>query len=442
MRTAIFIILLFLFAGQLYSSQVDNSQVNIDINAPLTLKDCITVALQNSSSMKIADLDLRTSQLDLADARAYYWPEINASGQYRFSDRIDFGWERQNYDAQMVVSYTIWDHGRREARLAQAKADDKGVQANYHRSKQNLVFNVTKAYYDLLQTEKLIDIQENLLEISKVNVDKAKAFEEKGKSIPADVAAAKVQQANYELALINAINNLDLARSRLASLMGLDPSKPITLEEDPEFQIYLEANLLTPEVSLEDSLLKAMKNRPELKSLQANMTSLEWSLKLARINRWPVLTAEFSYNFLLDDYLRDRENFKKYRNWGVLARVTFPIFDSGSSMRREKSAEIAIEQLKENINEQEISIILEIQESYLNLEQTRKNLEISSEQVKNATLSLEATQGRYEQNMIIFLEVLSSQTRYAEALINQVRAFYSYQMSNKSLLKAMGILNN
>lgn len=440
MRTAIFIILLFLFAGQLYSSQVDNSQVNIDINAPLTLKDCITVALQNSSSMKIADLDLRTSQLDLADARAYYWPEINASGQYRFSDRIDFGWERQNYEAQMTVNYTIWDHGRREARLAQAKADDKGVQANYHRSKQNLVFNVTKAYYDLLQTEKLIDIQENLLEISKVNVDKAKAFEEKGKSIPADVAAAKVQQANYELALINAINNLDLARSRLASLMGLDPSKPITLEEDPEFQIYLEANLLTPEVSLEDSLLKAMKNRPELKSLQANMTSLEWSLKLARINRWPVLTAEFSYNFLLDDYLRDRENFKKYRNWGVVARVTFPIFDSGSSMRREKSAEIAIEQLKENINEQEISIILEIQEAYLNLEQTRKNLEIASEQVKNATLSLEATQGRYEQNMIIFLEVLSSQTRYAEALINQVRAFYSYQMSNKSLLKAMGIL--
>lgn len=440
MRTAIFIILLFLFAGQLYSSQVDNSQVNIDINAPLTLKDCITVALQNSSSMKIADLDLRTSQLDLADARAYYWPEINASGQYRFSDRIDFGWERQNYEAQMTVNYTIWDHGRREARLAQAKADDKGVQANYHRSKQNLVFNVTKAYYDLLQTEKLIDIQENLLEISKVNVDKAKAFEEKGKSIPADVAAAKVQQANYELALINAINNLDLARSRLASLMGLDPSKPITLEEDPEFQIYLEANLLTPEVSLEDSLLKAMKNRPELKSLQANMTSLEWYLKLARINRWPVLTAEFSYNFLLDDYLRDRENFKKYRNWGVLARVTFPIFDSGSSMRREKSAEIAIEQLKENINEQEISIILEIQEAYLNLEQTRKNLEIASEQVKNATLSLEATQGRYEQNMIIFLEVLSSQTRYAEALINQVRAFYSYQMSNKSLLKAMGIL--
>lgn len=440
MRTVIFIILLFLFAGQLYSSQVDNSQVNIDINAPLTLKDCITVALQNSSSMKIADLDLRTSQLDLADARAYYWPEINANGQYRFSDRIDFGWERQNYDAQMAVSYTIWDHGRREARLAQAKADDKGVQANYHRSKQNLVFNVTKAYYDLLQTEKLIDIQENLLEISKVNVDKAKAFEEKGKSIPADVAAAKVQQANYELALINAINNLDLARSRLASLMGLDPSKPITLEEDPEFQIYLEANLLTPEVSLEDSLLKAMKNRPELKSLQANMTSLEWYLKLARINRWPVLTAEFSYNFLLDDYLRDRENFKKYRNWGVLARVTFPIFDSGSSMRREKSAEIAIEQLKENINEQEISIILEIQEAYLNLEQTRKNLEIASEQVKNATLSLEATQGRYEQNMIIFLEVLSSQTRYAEALINQVRAFYSYQMSNKSLLKAMGIL--
>lgn len=442
MRNAIFVVFILLLAiGQLHGvAETDNSQPTVDINNPLSLTQCIKIALQQSASIMIADLDLRTAKLNLDDARSNYLPTVNISGLYRFSDKIDFGWEQWNYDAQVTASYTIWDHGRRQARLAQAKASEKSVKTDYERTRQNLIYNITQAYYNLLQAEKLIDVQEKLLEISKGNVDRVKAFEELGRAVPADVAAAKVQQGNEELALINALNNLDLARSRLASIMGLDPATNIILEEDPDYKIYTEAVLPTSEASLEDSVVKAIENRPELKRLKYSMDSLRWSLLLTRMDRWPVLSADFNYNIAMDDYLRDRDNFDKYRSWSVVARISFPIFDDGISMRREKSAEIGIEQLKEDITNRERSIMLEIQQAYLNLERTRKSLEIAKERVKNATESLNATQSRYEQNMVIFLEVLSAQTRYAEALINQVRAFYDYQMAVKALDRAMGIL--
>jgi len=48
------------------------------------------------------------------------------------------------------------------------------------------------------------------------------------------------------------------------------------------------------------------------------------------------------------------------------------------------------------------------------------------------------TQGRYEQNMSIFLEVLSAQSRYAQALTNQVKSFYDYKLAEKALQKAIG----
>jgi outer membrane protein len=415
-------------------------ETEVDISEPLTLSQCIKVAFQRSPTIRMADLDLRSAELDVADAWANYLPEIDASGQYRFSDTIDLGWERQNYDAQIMAGYTIWDHGRREAGLAQAKASERSVQSDHVRTRQDLIFDITEAYYDLLQAEKMIDVDEKLLEISKGNVEKVTAFQEAGRSIPADVAAARVQQASDELTLINDQNNLELARARLASLMGLAPGAPVEVQDDPDYKIYTETALVTREVSLEDSIARAIQDRPELNSLHARLTSLEWSLKLARLNRWPVITAECNYDVLLDDYLRDREDFKKYRNWSAVARVSFPIFDGGISRRREQSAEIAVQQMKEDIGQRERAIKLEVQQVYLNLERSKKSLDIAREQVRNATESLNVTQGRYEQNMVIFLEVLSAQARYAQALTNQIRAFYDLKIAEKSLLKSMGTL--
>jgi len=413
----------------------------MDVSEPLTLNQCIKIALERSPGIRMAGLDLKVANLDVADAWANYLPEVDANGQYRFSDTIDFGWERQNYDAQIAASWTIWDHGRREAGLAQAKANERAVQNDYDRTEQALIFDITGAYYDLLQAEKLIDVDEKLLEISRGNVEKVTAFQEAGRAIPSDVAAARVQQANDELALINDQNNLELARARLASLMGLDPGVPIEVQDDPDYRIYTEAALVTrEELDLEDSVAKATQNRPELNRLRARLTSLEWSLKLARLNRWPVITAEYNYDVLLDDYLRDRDNFKKYRNWDAVARISFPLFDGGASARREQSAEIAIQQMREDMSEREREISLEVQQAYFNLERAKKSLDIAREQVRDATESLNVTQGRYEQNMVIFLEVLSAQARYAQALTNQIKAFYDFKIAKKALQRAMGTL--
>ena len=444
MRKALFIVIIALIVASIGEAQEENveytNNLSVDISEPLTLNQCIKIALERSPSIRMADLNLKVAKLDVADARANYLPEVTATGQYRFSDFLDFGWERQNYDAQINASYNIWDHGRREAELAQAKANERGVQSDHNRTKQSLIFSITEAYYDLLEAERLIDVNEKLLEISKGNVDKVTAFQEAGRSVPADVAAARVQQANDELALINAQNNLELARARLASLMGLEPVTLVEIQDDPDYMVYIDTALITSEVSQEDSVAKAIQNRPELERLKARLSSLIWSLKLARLNRWPVITAEYNFNVLLDDYLRDRDVFKRYRNWSAVARISFPIFDAGVSKRREQSAAIAVKRMVEDTMARERSIALEVQQAYLNLERAQKSLDIAREQVIDATESLNVTQGRYEQNMVIFLEILSAQARYAQALTNQIKAFYDYKIAGKALQKALGIL--
>lgn len=418
---------------------------DIDTSKPLSLQRCIQIALERASNIKASDLQLKSAKLDREDARSEYFPSVTIDGQYQFSDRVDLGWDEKNYDSNISAEYTIWDHGRRKTSYEQSKINEKSAQSDYIKTKQELIFELTQAYYNLLQAEKLVEVDEMLIEISKTNLRKVEAFQSEGIAIPADIAAAKVQLGNDELTLIKDQDSFETARGRLASLMGLDPLTYFGIEDDPDYNTYIRLEeksaqqaLLMPEPSLTDSIDKAIKNRPELHQLNYRLTSLELSLRQTQLERYPIISAQANYGLLFDDYLRDRGAYKNYDSWNVLARIQFPIFDGGVSKRRVQKSEIAIEQFKEDISERERSIILEVQQAYLNLNRSKKGLDIAREQVINAYESLRVTQGRYEQNKSIFLEVLSAQARYAQALTNRVRAFYEYKIAERQMQKTIG----
>jgi outer membrane protein len=405
---------------------------------PLTLEQCIKIALRQSPNIKTAELELKTSNNNVKDARASFLPEINSSGQYQFSDTNNIGLEKSNYNAQISASYKLWDQGRRRTALKQSKANEQSSKMDYNQTEQELIFNVTDAYYNLLQSEKLIGVDEKLLEISTRNVEKAKLFLEKGQATPADVASAKVQQASDELTLINSQNDFKLSQARLSTLMGLDKGAPVKVQDDPDYNNYMEASLVKHEISLEDSINKAIQNRPELNSLRSRLIASEWSLKQVKYERWPVLSADYNYNLLFGGGTPKDSNIDN--SWKAVARFTFPIFDGGVSKRRQQNADINVQQTKETIKLREQSIVLEVQQEYFNFERATKSLDIAKDRVENATLSLNVTQGRYDQGMTIFIDVLSAQAQYAQAITNQVKAFYDYKIAEKSLLKAVGDL--
>ena len=413
----------------------------IDLSQPLNLEQCITVALEKSSDIKNAKLNLALDDLQIKDARSNYYPDITVNGNYNFSDKIDFGFEKENYNATVTGSYTLWDSGQREINLARAKVDKDVTQSSYEQIRQGLVFDVIQAYYNLLEAQKLVEVDKKLLEQSKGNTEKTRAFRDAGKLIEADVAAAEVRESNDELNLINDQNALEIAMADLPNLMGLDTGTLVNILDDPDYERYIQTGFIQIEtMSVDDAMENALKNRPELKGLDANIKNVEWGLTLAKLQRWPKLTAEYDYSVYLDEYIRVRKNFKNFRSWTALATLAFPLFDGGVSKRQVEKVEIQLEQLRENSSSLELSIALDAHQAYLNLKRAEKALDISDKQVRNAQLSLEVINGRFEQGMGILLELLDAQTTYAQALTNQVRTFYDYKVAKSALQRSMGEL--
>lgn len=413
----------------------------VDLSQPLTLEQCIQIGLERSTSMRNARLNLAIQELRVKNARAQYFPQIFSNGAYDFSDRIDFGFEPENYNLGLRGQYTIWDNGQREGGFAQAKENLTATLSRNERTKQDLILDITVAYYDVLKRQELVKVSEQILARSQENTQRTRDYVAAGTLIPADVATAELREANDELSLLNNRNSLQIAQATLPRLLGLDPGVLLTVSVDESYQLYQERGTIERiEMSIEEAIQIALNSRPEFQERQAQIKSQEWSLTLARLQRWPRLNADADYNVNLDDYLRERENFSDFRSWSAGVSLNFTLFDGGILGNRVKELKMQLEQSRENASDLERSVALAVRQNYHNLERSEAAVGISNKQVINAQLSLDVIQGRFDVGKAILLELLDAQTSYAQALTNEVNAFYDYKIAQTRLQDAMGVL--
>ncbi|MXV81906.1 TolC family protein [Candidatus Poribacteria bacterium] len=438
------LLLKFILAVQfavVFSLSAQGPATEVDLTQALTLEQCIQVGLEKSTSMRNARLNLAIQELRVNTARADYFPRIFSTGAYDFSDRIDFGFEPENYNLGLGAQYTIWDNGQREGGFAQAKESLNATVSRNEGIKQSLILQITEAYYDVLQYQALVEVSEQNLARAQENTQRTKDFVEAGSLIPADIATAEVREGNNRLTLLNNQNLLQVAKARLPRLLGLDPGVLITVAADESYRLYQQRGTIERiEIPVEEAIQIALDNRPEFKETESQLRSQEWALTLAKLQRWPRLNADVDYNVNLDDYLRERENFSDFRSWSAGVSLNFTFFDGGILGNRVKELAMQLEQTRENASDLERSVALDVRQTYLNLKRSEAAVDISKTQVVNARLSLDVIQGRFDVDKAILLELLDAQTSYAQALTDEVNTFYDYKITQTRLQDAMGVL--
>ena len=407
-----------------------------DLSQPLTIRQCIAIAKKNSSDIKNAQISEQIEELRVKNAQALYYPDLLLNGGYSASKQIDFGFERNNYSFGVTGRYTIWDHGQRNIGLLQARENKNLVGIQNDQVRQNLVFQVTQAYYEVLKAQELVKVDRQNLDRSRENRERVEAYVEAGIQIEADIATAQVREANSELALLNDQNQLDIALANLPRIMGLNPATRIRVIENQEPKNEVEI----VDISLDEAINHAIKARPEFMVGKSNVKQTEYALRLTKLNRYPKLNAQYNHDFNLDDYFDDSEDLGHLRYWRFAATLDFPIFDGGVTKRRVDELELQLDRTREDLEDLKRSVALEVQQAYLNLIRAAKSVEISGAQVRDARLSLNVIRERFIQELAILIELLDAQTVFASALTSQVRIFYDYQIARASLQKVLGDL--
>jgi outer membrane protein len=439
-RRCLSLVMSALIAGLLGANSASAQQDALpDLSEPLTLEDCLAIGLDYASAIRTSTLSLQSSGLQVEDARTTYLPSVQTSGAYLANDRTEIDFERENFDWAVTADYTIWDHGRRRIGLAQARDGRDSAAARLERTRQDLVLDIVQAYYSLLEGKTLVAFDEDQLEVSRGNAEQIRAMQAVGSRIPADIAAAEVRVASDELALLNDQNSLAFSAARLPTVLGFDPDTIMAVADDRSFPVYRQTGQFAEYTQTrEETIELALRQRSEILESELGLRIQGWSRDRARLQRLPVVTARVNYGVDLDDYLHEREAFKDFRSWDAMARVTFPIFDGGTTRRELERAELDIDRSEEQHAELTRSIGLDVTQSYLNLKEAEKRLRISAVQVRNAQLNLDVTTERFRQDLVIPLELFDAQTQFGLANTTQIRAFYGYKIAQHALDRAVG----
>jgi outer membrane protein len=191
------------------------------IAKPITLDEAIARALQTAPSLESA---LAQSDLDRArvgESLAPLLPSVSGDGEYYqpsgYDKTISNGGLTQ---AQLALSYTAFDGGRRKAQLRAARYTAQAAALGVSAARAQIVFDTTVAYFDLLrESETRTELESSLGRLAKY-VAIVESLQRSGRAIANDVLTLRVTRDAAELSLAATREASAEASISLGSMMG------------------------------------------------------------------------------------------------------------------------------------------------------------------------------------------------------------------------------
>jgi len=399
--------------------------------AALNLQRCIEIALEKHPSLKASAGTIKANESKVGQARANYYPQINLSTNYqRVGPNSQSGSISGNssdpynqYSTNVSVGMTLFDFGKTATQVKIQDLTVNASQADYDDVMAQVVLNVKNAYYNLLQTQRNVDVAIDTMRQFQQHLDQANAFFRIGTKPKFDVTKAEVDLGNARLNVLKAGNALRSARITLKDAMGISENADFSIVDNLAFQ---KSNL-----QLKDVLNTAYSNRPNLRSVIAKREATEKSIDLAKKGYYPTLSGNAGYGYSGTD-------FPIGSGWNAGATLSFPLFTGLSTKYQVDEARANLEILKANEDSIRQAIRLDVQQAYLNVQDAAEQISVAEMTVNQAKENYELASGRYRTGVGSPIEVADATITLNNTRANLNTALYNYKTAQAALEKAIG----
>jgi len=398
----------------------------------LNLERCIEIALRKNPAIVAARNTVNVNESRVGQARAGYLPVIDwtsSASRTSAGPRQTLGLRTgsalyNSYSTGFTLNQNIYDFGKTSTQVEIQRLNLDSSRSDLENVSEQVILNVKQAYFGVLQARRNRIVSEEAVRQFQLHLEQAKGFYEAGTKPKFDVTKAEVDLSNAKLNLIKADNALRIAIVSLNNAMGVPDAPEYTIEDNLSFQKY--------EMTLEDALSKAFENRHDLRSIITKRQAAETSVELAKKNYYPVLTGSAGYNYAGNE-------FPLTRGWNIGATFTFPIFSGFLTKYQVEEAKANLNVLKANEESIRQTVILEVQQAFLNLKEAEERIPTAELTVKQAEENFEIATGRYAAGVGNPIEVTDAEVVLINARTAYIQALYDYRVARASLEKAMGV---
>src|ERR1700744_3274954 len=292
------LIRLFIFTLTLIVPTILFAQASKD--TVVTLKQCVVFALRNQPAVRQASIDEAINEKDIKISLADWLPQVNGSGQYQHyfkGSPITTGTGPTTTTGRLdeysilglQASQVIYNNDVLQAAKA-AKYSREYYKENTVSSQINVVSDVSKAFFDVLLSQKQLDIlNEDITRLQRSLKDAFNRYQ-----------AGTVDKTDYKQATISLNNSIasrkqteETIKSKLAYLKQI-----MGLGADDHFSLSYDSTKYESEAVADTNQKLDVNNRIEYQLLQTQKNLQDINVNYYKWGFLPSLSATGAYNLV------------------------------------------------------------------------------------------------------------------------------------------------
>jgi outer membrane protein TolC len=411
------------------------SPARVQAQGTLTMKQVVTLALQNSRDLALARIQYNIALNQTAVERGDFRPNLYTGSGVAYTNGSPFV-PGGGLPSLFNLSYTQTLFNlplKGQLKAAEDRAASQKLEID--RMRDDVIVRAATAYLELAKVQHSIalrrDDQASAAKILEVTRDRVAANQE----LPIEVTRGQLAAARTQEELIKLEDRAEILTQQIRDLTAIPDGQPIAVEaEEPDFSTpQAGADLMNLAFQNDQGLLEAANERKAREDL----------LRGARGEHWPTISLVGQYQVL-----EESNNFKQYfpshapfqRNEiAVGVQISIPIFSAKTR------ANIALAKSQLNAAELTLSakrqqVSLEVQQRTRTVRELDATREVARLDLQLAQENVQLLQAKFDQGNVTLRDMEQARLDENDKWVAFLDANFARQQGQLSLLQATGQL--
>ena len=300
------------------------------------------------------------------------------------------------FSAQQV----IYSGGRLQAQVRQASDLAHAADATRQRTRQQVVYQATRAFQTLVAAQRQRGVAQQSLEAANAHLHDSQLRVEARAAAQFDVLRAQVDVDTAHQQVISADTDLQVAQDALLQALGLQNGNYTANETPPT------VSALPP---LDQILSQAYTNRPELHAFGFQLEAATAAIAAARHQRSPTISVGANYQ------IASPSSPIQFTEWTLALQAGLPRLDAGLTKAQVHEAEAQRRQTLAARAELLNSVTADVRDAYARLQSAVTQVQVASARVGEAEETMRIARVRYQGGVGTATEIADTQATLTQA---------------------------
>jgi len=419
-------------------------QASAQESKALTLQDAIQLGVQNSKQLRLSQSRIDEAIAATKEATQARLPDASVSGSYlrltqptinmksKVGDSTGGGFVAPGINQVLYgsanVSLPIYAGSKIKYGIESAKYLEQATRLDAENDKEEIILNTIAAYVNLYKANVAAKLVQESLDQSRLSDSNFANLEKNGLLARNDMLRAQLQTSNFELALVDAENDIRLATVNMNIMLGLPETTKLILDS---------ASITKPaEVkTIEEYEQLASINRNDVQALNYRHKSADAAIKVARGDYYPSVALTGGY------VAADIPDFLTISNAVTLGvGVKYDIGSLWKTKAKVQQAEARGNQVKINQEILQDNIHLAINKAYQDYFSGLKRIEVNNKAVQQANENYRISKNKYDNSLLLMTDLLDANLQQLRANIDLFVSKADAVLAYYTLQQAAGLL--